>query len=112
MGLILKQWTVGMAGVSVAVAMLILKEGDVWFRKGVRGGSYRIDKSEDGGVSWIMNLVVIDLEEDSIIMDIDDGVEGYRQIVRDGYYCIDVELSETGFDGDENTDWENIYSTT
>lgn len=109
MGLILKQWTVG---VSVKMGILILKEGDTWYRKVSRSGFLCIDKSTNAGVAWDLNIVTVALDEDSIIIDIDNGETGYRHEVRDGAYCIDHVLTPTGFTGTENTDWENIYSTT
>jgi hypothetical protein len=87
---------------------LILKDGDVWFRKLVRGGKYCIDKSTDGGVTYTLNLVSLEPDEENIIILIDAGVDGYRQVVRDGALCIDMELTATGFDGVEDTDWENV----
>lgn len=88
-----------------------LTSGLTIYRKGERGGMYVIDKSIDGGATWELNLVVLESDEDSIIISIDDGVEGYRHVIRDGSYCIDYELTEIGFAGVENTDWENIYNT-
>lgn len=35
----------------------------------------------------------------------------YRTGVRDGVFVLDKELTSTGFDGDENTDWENIETS-
>ena len=32
----------------------------------------------------------------------------WRVGVRDGYWVMDAATSETGFDGEENTDWENV----
>lgn len=32
----------------------------------------------------------------------------YRTGIRDGQYVIDKELTATGFNGVENTDWENV----
>lgn len=37
-----------------------------------------------------------------------DGTDTYRDGVRDGAYVIDVELTATGFDGEEDTDWKNL----
>jgi len=88
-----------------------LTSGLIVYRKGERGGMYVIDKSEDGGTTWELDLVQLETDEDSIIISIDDGVEGYRHVIRDEAYCIDHELTETGFDGTENTDWENVYNT-
>jgi len=88
-----------------------LTSGLIVYRKGTRSGMYVIDKSGDGGITWELGLVRLELDEDSIIISIDDGVEGYRHVIRDEAYCIDHELTATGFDGVENTDWENVYNT-
>jgi hypothetical protein len=82
-----------------------------WYRKGERLGMYVIDKSVDGGVTWELDLVVLDLTENSIIMTIDAGVAGYRQQIRGCVLYIDQELTLLGFAGAENTDWEWIYYT-
>jgi hypothetical protein len=37
-------------------------------------------------------------------------IDGFRAGTRSGVYVIDKELTVLGFDGVENTDWENIYS--
>jgi hypothetical protein len=39
-----------------------------------------------------------------------DGIDTYRDGVRDGAYVIDVALTVTGFAGTEGVDWENISS--
>lgn len=88
-----------------------MSSGLIWYRKGERGGLYVIDRSADGGVTWELGIVQIGLDEDSIIMSIDDGITGYRHLVRNEAYVIDHELTATGFAGAENTDWENIYNT-
>jgi len=72
---------------------------------------YVIDKSEDGGVTWELDLVKLMPDEDIFIIGIDAGIEGMRQVVRDGALCIDNELTPLGFDGIENTDWKNIFNT-
>lgn len=63
-------------------------------------------------MTWELDLVKLETDEDSIIISIDDGVAGYVQVIRDGDYCIDHELTPTGFEGVENTDWENVYIIT
>jgi hypothetical protein len=88
-----------------------LSSGLIKYRKGERDGKYVIDYSSDGGINWELNLVVLELDEDSIIMDIDHGVIGYRHQIRGTAYKIDFALTPTGFTGIENTDWGNIYST-
>jgi hypothetical protein len=89
----------------------ILTDGLCMYRKGERDGLYVIDFSADGGTTWELDLVQIELDEDTIITDIDAGVAGYRHQIRSCIYCIDHELTPLGFAGAENTDWENIYNT-
>jgi len=88
-----------------------LTSGDLVYRKGVRGGLYVIDKSIDGGLTWELDLVQLYPDEDNIIINIDNGVVGYRHVIREGAYCIDHELTATGFSGIEGVDWENVYTT-
>ena len=88
-----------------------LTSGDLVYRKGVRGGLYVIDKSTDGGSTWELDLVQLYPDEDNIIINIDNGVVGYRHVIREGAYCIDHELTATGFSGIEGVDWENVYTT-
>ena len=81
-----------------------------WFRKGERLGMYVIDKSIDGGLTWELDLIQLELDEDTIIMDIDTGVAGYRQQVRACCLMIDMVLTPLGFAGLEDTDWEYIIN--
>lgn len=37
-----------------------------------------------------------------------DGVDTFRDGVRNGSYVIDKALTALGFDGEEDTDWENL----
>jgi len=37
-----------------------------------------------------------------------DGVTTIRRGIRDYYLVTDITLTPTGFNGTENTDWENI----
>jgi hypothetical protein len=37
-----------------------------------------------------------------------DGSSVYRDGVRDGNWVVDIELTELGFSGEEDTDWENL----
>lgn len=92
------------------VYSVTLESGLIIYRKGIRKNYYVIDKSIDGGLTWELDLVKLRKDEETIIIDIDDGVDGYRHLVRDGYYVIDHELTTTGFNGVENVDWENVYS--
>lgn len=40
-----------------------------------------------------------------------DGTTTIRKLIRDGYYVVDKTLTELGFDGVEDTDWENVKAT-
>jgi len=40
----------------------------------------------------------------------DDGTEYWRKGVRGGAYVIDHALTLGGFEGDENINWENVWS--
>ena len=88
---------------------VILTSGLIRYRKGQRDNLYVIDYSADGGVTWENDVVTLELDEDNIIINIDEGVTGYRQTIRSGDYCIDHVLTPTGFEGDENIDWENVF---
>lgn len=39
-----------------------------------------------------------------------DGTYFWRKGVKDSVFVIDKALTDTGFNGVENTDWENVYS--
>jgi hypothetical protein len=41
-----------------------------------------------------------------------DGVDTCRDGIRDGDYVVDIELTDLGFDGVEDTDWENLETLT
>ena len=88
-----------------------ITSGLIVYRKGMRGSYYVMDYSDDGGATWTLNLLMLNPDEDSILMDIDDGVADYRHEIRGTAYKIDYALTPTAFAGIENTDWENIYST-
>lgn len=103
--------SIGAMRKATPINYLVITSGSIQYRKGIRGGLYVIDKSVDGGVTWELNLVQLRTDEDTIVMNIDAGVAGYRHIIRSGAYCIDHVLTATGFAGVENTDWENIYNT-
>lgn len=90
---------------------LYVTSGLIWYRKGIRDGKYVIDKSIDGGLTWELDLVQIEIAEVTIIKDIDLGMAGYRHLVRDGAYVIDMELDGTGFAGIEGVNWINVFST-
>jgi hypothetical protein len=109
MSLLLLQWTVGLG--SGSGQYIFVTSGLIVYRKGERSGLYVIDYSSDGGVDWELAIISMALDEDSIIIDIDHGVTGYRHRIVGTEYRIDQELTATGFLGSENTDWENIYST-
>lgn len=86
-----------------------INDGLDYYKKGRVGSNYLVYYSSDGGFNYeeILSLVY---SEDLLIINLDQpgGVTGYRQQVRDGALMIDHVLTETGFDGDEGTDWENI----
>lgn len=92
---------------------IIVSDGLIWYRKGIRSGNYVIDYSSDGGITWKLNIVVLEPDEDSIIIAIDDGEVDYRHLVRSGDYVIDHALTPLGFEvgSVEGVDWENVYST-
>lgn len=81
------------------------------YRKGYRMGMYVIDKSTDGGISWDLDLIKLMPDEDLFIIKIDTGLPGFRQEVRSGSLHMDMELTQLGFNGIENIDWENIFIT-
>lgn len=99
----------GMIVVGTQRYWLTLTDVLIKYRKGIRDGYYVIDYSFDGGSSWELNLVILDLDEDLIIMNIDDGIDGYRHQIRSSDYCIDLELDATGFLGTEDINWTNIF---
>jgi hypothetical protein len=96
-------------GASTSITYIYVSSGLIIYRKGIRGGYYCIDYSDDNGVTWELNLVQLETDEDTIIISIDSGVDGYRHEVRDNDYCIDQELTPTGFEGTEDIDWENVF---
>lgn len=71
---------------------------------------YVIDKSVDGGINWELGIVILELDETSIIIDIDSGITGYRHLVRDTAYVIDEELYTGGFADAEGIGWQNIFN--
>ena len=87
----------------------VLTSGLIVYRKGIRDLRYVIDYSDDGGVTWELDLVKLVPTEDNIIINIDHGVVGYRHEIRGNDYYIDKELTPAGFSGVENIDWEYIY---
>lgn len=105
-------WIIYKGGVmrvgSSGTAWRLVSDGDIVYRKGRRGGYYVIDYSDDGGSTWELDIVVLGTDETSIIRTIDSAPAGYRDEVRGGSYMIDATLTPTGFEGIENTDWENI----
>lgn len=98
--------------VSIVVNLypIYVTSGSIWYRKDVRDEKYVIDYSSDGGTTWVLDLVSLELDEDSLIIDIDFGLDGYRELVREAIYVIDRKLTELGFDGVEDVDWENVVS--
>jgi len=88
-----------------------VSSGLIIYRKWIRDGKYVIDYSDDGGLTWELDLVVLFPDEDSIIILIDDGVAGCRDLVRGGAYVIDEELTPTGFAGTVDVDWTEVFYT-
>lgn len=41
-----------------------------------------------------------------------DGTDSFREGVRNGSFVLDKTLTDTGFAGTENTDWENLEEST
>ena len=79
------------------------------YRRGINDltGLYELQYSDDAGETW-ETLVSINTDEDSIIQDKNNL---YRHRIVGTSYHIDQILTVTGYDGAENIDWENIYST-
>lgn len=100
---------ISISSIRVISGLTILADGAIMYRKGLRGGFYIIDYSDDGGGTWeeIMSYMP---DEDIIEINIDNGVTGYRHLVRAGAYVIDHVLTETGFSGTEGIDWEEIIN--
>lgn len=94
-----------------SIGWIYVEDGLVIYRKGYRMGMYVIDKSIDGGTTWELDLVKLMPDEDVFIIAIDAGIEGMRQVVRNNVLCIDQEITPLGFDGIEDTDWENLFIT-
>lgn len=40
-----------------------------------------------------------------------DGSTYFRDGVRDGAFVVDVAITEQGFDGEKDTDWEELNET-
>lgn len=87
-------------------------------REGIRDGDYVIDieLTETGfdgieNTDWENVFNISDVVYDEITYrQYYDGSQYVRVGIRNGYYVRDITIIETGFDGIENTDWENIYS--
>jgi hypothetical protein len=92
--------------------LILASDGSIIYRGRYFSGYYNIDYSDDGGSTWELGLVSMPDDEDNIVININDDPAGYRDAVRDGDYCIDHELDATGFAGDENVNWENVYKIT
>jgi hypothetical protein len=84
-----------------------VSSGLIYYRKGMIDEFYVIEYSSDGGSTWL-EIAALDPLEDILVINIDDGVAGYRQVVRDGLLRIDHVLTPTGFAGVKDTDWEEV----
>lgn len=56
------------------------------------------------------SISVIVIGEDQQYIYYTDGSTIWRKGVRNSEYVIDKTLTGTGFNGIENTDWENVWS--
>lgn len=92
---------------SSASPFTTITSGSIVYRKGIRDGMYVIDFSYDGAVTW-EEIASFQLDEDIFVINIDDGIAGYRQVIRDEALCIDHELYEDGFFDAEGVGWENV----
>ena len=63
-----------------------------------------------GGISWQTYWTPQEYGGITYNVHCDDGT-CIREGIRGDYFVQDITLTETGFDGDENTDWENVEST-
>jgi hypothetical protein len=88
-----------------------ISSGDIIYRRRKNRVMLYIDYSDNGGVTWELNIYSALLSEDVIAVTIDSSPAGYREAIRDGAYKIDFELTSTGFAGTEDVDWENVWST-
>lgn len=96
-------------GVPLVVTYRDVISGDIIYRRRRQNGKLYIDYSDDGGTTWELDIDHFLLSEDVIEVTIDDSPAGYRDVVRDGVYCIDVLIDGGTGDWDtEGTDWENI----
>lgn len=93
----------------ITTGMSLIYSGSIYYRRRASDDFLHIDYSSDYGQTWELDLVIIESDEDMIIATIDTNPVGYRQVVRGGAYCIDQVLTIIGFNGVENTDWENLY---
>ena len=86
-----------------------LRSGDTWYRREINdaGGYFVLSYSADTGVTW-ENLLVLDLTEDSVII---DRAYAYSHRIVGTQYRVDNILTVLGYAGVEGTDWENLYST-
>jgi hypothetical protein len=82
-----------------------ISDGSIVYRKGVVSNLYVIEYSADGGVTWV-ELASFQPDEELLVMLVDAGLAGYRQVIRDYALCIDHELYEDGFSDAEGVGWE------
>ena len=86
-----------------------LISGNIWYRREINdaGGYFVLSYSSDAGSTW-EDLLVLDLTEDSVIID-RDHVYNHRIVGTE--YRVDNFLTALAYTGTEGIDWENLYST-
>ena len=96
-------------GQSWGQLIYILRSGVIWYKRETNNamGYFALSYSSDSGGTW-EELFNIDLTEDDVVIDL---THVYRHRIVGTSYRVDRELTPTGYTGEENTDWENIYLT-
>lgn len=87
-----------------------VSSGLLIYRWGIRSGHFFIDYSDDGGLTWELDLVSLEIDEELAIIFLSSSAS-YRKQIRSGDLMLDRVITGTGFAGIEDTDWENIYNT-
>ena len=74
----------------------------IYLREGSKTVRYLVVQS-------IAEIMVLAMGEDNDTLLLTDGTTIFRLQVREGALFLDQATTATGFDGDEDTDWENIW---
>jgi len=85
----------------------VIVSGLIIYTSGYEGGDFILKYSFDGGVIW-ETLVTLNPTEIAILI---DAGNDYRHRIVGTAYHIDQTITALGYDGIEDTDWENIYTT-